>query len=73
MSGEPDTEFWIRRGKILGMMANPGIYVCGDSAHPEATVVIASVDGRLHQMKLDGELAPDGFLPTFVIKSGPHK
>ncbi len=58
---------------VAWMTRNPGVYICGDKLHRDVTVVIASYGGALYQMKLDGELKPDRFLPTFVLRNGPHK
>lgn len=54
------------------MLKEEGVYICGDTQMPTASIVIVSHGGRLVAMKMDQVLRPDGFLPTFFISSGPH-
>ncbi len=56
---------------IKKMIENPGVYVCGDVDHPEATVVLISKDGKIYSMKIDNELDPTRFLDSRRIK-GPY-
>jgi len=53
---------------VAFMIENPGVYVCGDSAVPDACVVIFSARGVLQSIVVDADLDPDRFLPTFIIK-----
>lgn len=60
------------RPEVRAMIDREGIYLCGDTAAPEATVVIASVGGVLYSMATDSPLAPDRFKPTVTI-TGPFR
>ncbi|MEJ0004414.1 MAG: hypothetical protein WDN30_14325 [Pararobbsia sp.] len=57
--------------QVRQMLANPGIYIAGDTTNPELTVVLASQAGRVSSMTLDGELDPASFLPTLTLH-GPY-
>jgi len=56
--------------KIQAMIDHEGVYVCGDTKHPEYTVPIISIDGILRSVVLDDILDPTRFLPTLTI-TGP--
>lgn len=58
---------------VQKMLAEPGIYIGGDTNHPGIAIVIVSMDGKLTAMSVDNELAPERFLPTFVVKHGPFQ
>jgi hypothetical protein len=61
------------RPEIRSMIDNEGVYVCGDTKHPETTVPIISIGGRLHGILLDVELDPTRFLETVTIAGPFHK
>ena len=56
--------------EVRRMIDNPGMYLCGDSNAPEATIPIASMNGRLYSMKIDEEMDPERFLETLTV-TGP--
>ncbi len=58
--------------RIQAMQDNEGMYLCGDTLAPAATVPIVSVKGKLYSIVLDEELDPERFLPTATI-SGPFR
>jgi hypothetical protein len=57
--------------RVRLMLANEGIYIAGDSARTDATVVLASQGGKVFSMQIDSELAPDRFLDTLTLH-GPY-
>ena len=57
---------------VDAMLSRNGLYVCGDTKHPDKLVPIWVDRGVAHTMELDSPLSREGFLPTFVIYSGPH-
>lgn len=61
----------VLRSDVKRMIANPGIWVAGDRRHPEVTVPLASMEGKIYAMKLDDELAPHRFAPTATL-AGPY-
>lgn len=60
------------REVVEAMLARRGLYICGDTKEPWALVPLWVDRGVAHTMVLDSELSQEGFLPTFVIYSGPH-
>lgn len=58
--------------KVRKMLDNPGVYICGDSANPEATVVLVSDGGRIYSLQPDADLDPARFLPT-LMAHGPYR
>lgn len=59
------------RAQVDFMLANPGVYVCGDSRMPDAVIPIVSQEGKLYSVKLDEALHPGGFLDTLTVE-GPY-
>lgn len=55
---------------VKKMIDNPGVYICGDTRIPGATVIIISIRGKLFSTMIDEELSPEGFLDTLTVK-GP--
>ena len=58
--------------EVRRMIDNPGMYLCGDSNAPEATIPIVSMDGCLYSMKIDKEMDPERFLKTLTV-AGPFR
>lgn len=54
------------------MIDNSGVYICGDTKFPDATIVLVSTNGKLYTTKIDDELNPEGFMGTMTVK-GPFK
>lgn len=59
--------------EIRAMVDNEGVYLCGDSDAPAATVPVVSMAGRLYSMKIDAELDPERFKDTVTIAGPFHK
>lgn len=49
---------------------HPGLYWFTDSAAPGQSVACVSINGHIHQLKMDGELRPQYFQNTALF-SGP--
>lgn len=60
----------ILRADVRRMLENEGVWIGGDSNHPEATVPLASMGGKVYAMKRDAELDVSRFLPTLTL-AGP--
>ena len=58
------------RADVRHMLENEGVWIGGDSLHPEATVPLASMGGKVYALRLDQELDPARFLPTLTL-AGP--
>lgn len=56
---------------VQNMLANPGVYIGGDTEHPSATIVYVSQGGKVYSTKIDEELDPARFLATATF-AGPY-
>lgn len=56
--------------KVKRMIENPGVYIAGDSNHPDVTIVLVSVQGKIWSTVLDQILDPERFFETLTLK-GP--
>lgn len=65
-------EISLVRADVEKMLASEGLYVAGDSRHPNVIVPLWVSGGKVYSMAIDTELAPERFLPELVIYSGPH-
>ena len=57
---------------IADMLAAPGVYIAGDTKHPDMTGILVSKDGKVFGTVLDAELSVDGFSETLTLQ-GPYK
>lgn len=59
---------------VRAMLENPGVYIAGDTEHPDYTIVLVVTEpGTVHAMSPDDEpLAPERFLPTVTLR-GPYR
>lgn len=58
--------------KVRKMLENPGVYIGGDNNHPEVTIVLISIGGKIYSTLIDEELNPERFLDTVTLK-GPFQ
>lgn len=58
--------------QVREMLNNPGIYIGGDTNHPNMTVPLCSTDGQVFSMKIDEQLDPERFHNSLTLK-GPYR
>ena len=56
--------------KVKRMIEEPGVYIAGARNHPDVTIVLVSVQGKIWSTILDQILDPERFLETLTLK-GP--
>jgi len=59
------------RAHVKEMAAQPGVYVCGSTIHPDIRIPILSTNGKLYSVERDRELPLEGFTEDFVKLHGP--
>ncbi len=57
--------------QVRAMMANEGVYIGGDTAHPAFTIPLVSYRGKILSLVTATELDPERFIPTFTVH-GPY-
>ena len=57
--------------QVRAMLESEGLYVGGDSRHPNVIVPLVSRDGQVFSMKIDEQLDPERFLSTLTLH-GPY-
>jgi hypothetical protein len=56
---------------VRHMIDNPGVYIAGDKGHPDITIVLVSLGGKIYSTIIDEELNPEGFFETHTL-NGPY-
>jgi hypothetical protein len=59
------------RPDVRAMLEKEGLYLGGDTRHPNVIVPLWSSGGKVSSMKIDAELAPERFAEYLTLK-GPY-